>query len=490
MKKPTYTNIIITFLLILCLPFNALALGDVKAAMKTFSSKKGMERAHTGLYIIDLKTGEPVVEYCATDSFIPASVTKLVSSATTMKVQPNNFTFKTLVIANGKIKGGTLDGNLVIVGGADPTICSHHFPEHESLINKCLNVLTNAGIKRITGKVIIDNCAYKEPGVPDDWENGDMVEDYAAGLFAVNYDGNMMTIKLDCSGATPKVVSVFPRQNNLSIDLSDLTIKSGKKYRTTPRLYRTKNSNILKMSGTVRRQKNPVVVRTTIPDANDAFACLLTDTLQSFGITVNGEDISQRRKHNEILTVYKSPNIHEIVKSLLYRSDNLFAEGVFRANCSGQKKTLSRKNSIKREKSVLKDWGVDMNHVSIYDGSGLSRSNHFTPKFLGEMLLAVYNDNTMRDRFLPLIPVCGENGTVKNFLKDSHLAGKLAVKSGSMTGVQSYAGYYPIDNPQYAMVVMTNRFTCGYRAINQYLEELLSTVFEDESTDKETLTKE
>ena len=107
MKKPTYTNIIITFLLILCLPFNALALGDVKAAMKTFSSKKGMERAHTGLYIIDLKTGEPVVEYCATDSFIPASVTKLVSSATTMKVQPNNFTFKTLVIANGKLKGGT-----------------------------------------------------------------------------------------------------------------------------------------------------------------------------------------------------------------------------------------------------------------------------------------------------------------------------------------------------------------------------------------------
>ena len=103
-------------------------------AIKRFCSARGMKRAHVGLCVMDLQTGEMKVAYCERDSFIPASVTKLVTSATTMKAQPEGFSFITTVACRGRVVDGTLKGDLVVRGSLDPTIESRFFKKHPSFI--------------------------------------------------------------------------------------------------------------------------------------------------------------------------------------------------------------------------------------------------------------------------------------------------------------------------------------------------------------------
>lgn len=56
----------------------------------------------------------------------------------------------------------------------------------------------------------------------------------------------------------------------------------------------------------------------------------------------------------------------------------------------------------------------------------------------------------------------------------------MALKSGSMTGVQCYAGYYPAEHPQYAVVMMTNKFRCTHDALKKAIETLFEGMFVDE----------
>lgn len=469
---------LLLFVCVLMSSFSAFSFEKADSVLNAFGKKNGMQKAKYGVCVIDLETGETVVNHCITDTFIPASITKLVTSAVTMKVLPENYKFKTRITTNGYILNGTLFGNLIIKGGVDPTIGSRHFPDQPSLVDECIMALIANGINKIKGKIVINKGLYHENAVPDDWEDADVIETFGAGLFAVNYHDNLSKVSVDISGDKPVIQYTYPCWDDFEINLDNLKIVKRKKDCRKVKQYRKKNSRKLRVSGAVLASETPLTFVTTMPDANRAFAQDLEESLLRVGISVEKDRVFAFGEKDALL-IYESPAIEDIVKSLLYRSDNMYAEAVFRANCIGHKNNLSRKKSVKREKEILEDWGIEIDGLEFYDGSGLSRSNHFTPKFMGDLLKAIYNDKALFDRYLPLIPVTGKNGTVKKLLKDTFLSGHMALKSGSMKGVHSYAGYFPAGSPKYAVVVMANKFTCGYYKIKEYIEELLLGLFRD-----------
>jgi D-alanyl-D-alanine carboxypeptidase/D-alanyl-D-alanine-endopeptidase (penicillin-binding protein 4) len=54
--------------------------------------------------------------------FIPASNTKLVVSAVAAALLPPEWTVKTSVYANGPVRGGVVEGDLILYGRGDPTM--------------------------------------------------------------------------------------------------------------------------------------------------------------------------------------------------------------------------------------------------------------------------------------------------------------------------------------------------------------------------------
>lgn len=158
---------------------------------------------------------------------------------------------------------------------------------------------------------------------------------------------------------------------------------------------------------------------------------------------------------------YESPALEEILSSLLYRSDNMYAESVSRILGQHLGGGSARKDGAAAVETVLRQWGVSTDGIDIYDGSGLGRANRITPLFLSNVLRAAALDWDCGDIFPSLLPVAGENGTVRSLLKESVLSGGIALKSGSMTGVKCYAGYYPARHPEYAVVLMVNNYRCN-----------------------------
>ena len=463
-------------MLLLYFSINMYPAGRMDTAVARFVNSKAMRNAKAGVCVIDITTGEVVASANRNTPMIPASVTKLITSATALKALTPGYQFKTSVTTDGKISAnGTLNGNLIINGGIDPTLESRYFPEHESFIVRTIQELKKRGIKRIYGKVIVNSSVCPEPGVPARWEDADVVEDYGAGIYALNYSDNRCSLIFDVSGKNARIIDTLPHQRNLRIR-NNVRIVRGKNGRWTPAASRRKNTNTITVSGAVRRQNNLVELKTTTPDPADALTCDLTEAIVCEGIPVMNKTLKPRKGRTALFT-YTSPRLEEIVASLLKRSDNMYAEAVLRAIALKNGFTSSREIALQREQDILKIWGINYNGQTIYDGSGLSRSNRYSPYFLASIIYKAAVDHTIGQQFPALLPVCGYEGTVKSLMKGTALEGKIVLKSGSMNGVQCYAGYYPAGRPRYAVVMMANGFRCNYGTLKSSIERLLLNLF-------------
>jgi len=74
-----------------------------------------------------------------------------------------------------------------------------------------------------------------------------------------------------------------------------------------------------------------------------------------------------------------------------------------------------------------------------------------------------------------MLPRSGKSGTLRSFLKGTPLENRIWAKTGSMNGVQSYAGY-AVDAhgvPTHVVVIMVNGFKEERSKLKKKLESLL-----------------
>lgn len=192
--------------------------------------------------------------------------------------------------------------------------------------------------------------------------------------------------------------------------------------------------------------------------------------LHAEGITVEETEVGFGEIRLMPLYTHRSPSFAEIMRAMIEVSNNLYAESMLRI--------LEPDNflaaALAREQKILEEIGLDCNEIEAFDGSGLTRSNMLTPRFMADLLLTMYAGEKS-DRFVALFPRAGEEGTVKKVLQNTPLSGKFILKSGSMRGVLCYAGYKIDDEgvPSHAVVVMVNGFTCKALTVRKAICDFL-----------------
>ena len=155
----------------------------------------------------------------------------------------------------------------------------------------------------------------------------------------------------------------------------------------------------------------------------------------------------------------------------MHRSDNLMAEGILHAiQPDGNIGSI-----IKKELEMWYEKGVDTCGIVIEDGSGLSRNNRISPYFMADVLIWMVNNGNSDGRYLSLFPRAGIEGSMKNFGKGTPLEGRFAAKTGSMRGVQCYAGFMLNNDgrPTHVVIVMINNFNGSRARLKKSIEELL-----------------
>ena len=106
----------------------------------------------------------------------PASNTKLVTTGCALHAFGADYRFRTGLGYTGRICDGTLEGDLYIIGGGDPTIGSADSIAYkaDALFWKWKTLLRQAGIERIHGRIIGDGTALEGHLEHPSWGYDDM----------------------------------------------------------------------------------------------------------------------------------------------------------------------------------------------------------------------------------------------------------------------------------------------------------------------------
>jgi D-alanyl-D-alanine carboxypeptidase/D-alanyl-D-alanine-endopeptidase (penicillin-binding protein 4) len=89
--------------------------------------------------------------------------------------------------------------------------------------------------------------------------------------------------------------------------------------------------------------------------------------------------------------------------------------------------------------------------------SGLTRDNRFSAKQLAKVLTSIKNDFLTFPEFLSGLPIAGQDGTLKNRMKNSNGESVVRAKTGYLDGVVGLAGYVGRKNkPPLVFVFMFN----------------------------------
>lgn len=421
---------------------------------------EGGDATSVGIYVKDLSSGKVLVDHNSELALTPASVTKALTSATALSVLGSDFHFTTTVGYSGTRSGSHCNGNLVINASGDPTIGSKQFKSTASFTDSIISSLKQLGITSFSGTVVIRESMLDQGPVPQ-WEIEDVAWPYGAGLHAFNYAGNTVFVNPNTGKSRP--------ESNLRVTLLPASEKDGND------MLRGVNSQNLTVWGTPNSRKNRNwSLETTIPDPAEVYAELLISRLKNAGISISTKKAKVNNDNIELVYRHISPCLDEICRDLMKRSDNLFAEGMLRAIAPGK----SRSDCIKAEKEFWSDKGLASRFVMLSDGSGLTRSNRISPRFLGDMLEWMIK-SPAASSYINYFPVAGVDGTLKSLLEKTRLKGRLAMKTGSMASVQAYAGYKldATGHPTHIVVIMVNGFFCGRASLRKQIESFLLKTF-------------
>lgn len=443
----------------------------LKSETQKFES---LQSATISYEVLDLKTGEIVASHnpmlCAT----PASITKLITTATALELLGGDFQFSTYIETNGTIENGVLNGDLIVRGGADPTLGSIHLGDR-AFLDYFVKVIKHKGINHIKGNVIIDpNCLDRCPAsVKWIWE--DMGFHYGAAAFGLSAYDNTSIITMNSGefGTKPIVTSVWPETPNLAIynEVKTLRIPNDSVW-----AFCQPYGLALYLQGGMPTNRNNYVVRTSIPNPSLVVAKSLHKMLNDWGVKVDGNYTVQNEYFPEERTLiyeYKSRKLREIIRLTNFKSNNLYAEHIFR-RLGNLIMTVEATSSASIQ--VVKDYwekqGINVDALFLYDGCGLAAQNAYSAHLLNEILQHMRKSPNWED-FYQSLPRAGREGTVGSFLYRTKLQDKARLKSGSLTGVQCYSGYIITDNKEYAVTVMVNNFDCKRNEIKNHIESWL-----------------
>ncbi|WP_449436104.1 D-alanyl-D-alanine carboxypeptidase/D-alanyl-D-alanine endopeptidase [Pedobacter steynii] len=427
----------------------------LERAFNNFLADPQAKYALTSLCVLDAKTGQTIFSRNENIGVATASTLKTITSATAFGLLGKDFQYQTTLAYSGVISpDGTLKGNLIIVGGGDPTLGSWRYESSKEgvVLNQWVSAIKAAGIKKIDGKVIGDDGLWGSQTTPDGWIWQDIGNYYGAGASALSWRENQFDLHLRANRAdrTVTVLKAVPEMPYIKFvnELKAGAEGTGDKvYAYLPPLG---NTAYLRGSWAIGISKSGVSA--ALPDPAFDAAFRLQDTLQRIGIRATETPTTARQLTAEQkpmpvvtqkLSTISSPNLSEIVYWFNKKSVNLYGEHLLKTIAWKSGKEATTQNGATTEINYWSAKGIDSRALNILDGSGLSPGTRVTTAAMASVLFQSQKESWF--------PAYYESLPENNGMK---------LKSGSINDVSAYAGYYTDKNDnKYIIVININNYS-------------------------------
>lgn len=404
---------------------------------------------HAGIAVYDLTDKRFLYQHQARRSYIPASTLKLFTTITGLDRLGPDYRWKTEVLIDGSLVGnGVVQGNLILKGYGDPSL-------KQSDLRDIALALKEKGIRRVTGKLLVDESYFDTQRLGMGWMWDDEPYGYSAQLSGLAAEKNSVTVSITPGKASSPAVTLQPATTYLAITNQIQTVPNSSSTFITVERPRGKNEIILK--GTIGAQAKPYQEAVTMEDPALYVGELWRDILLQEGIITPAQKGIEKTvaTHGTALHTHYSKPLSELVIELNKESDNFYADMLMKTLGATQKGEGSSAAGSAEVRDMLKHAGIESG-FRVVDGSGLSRFNWITPEQMVTML-AFVQEQSYRDALEASLPIAGVDGTLKNRLKGTIAEKKAIAKTGSMGGVNTLAGYVTAQNGhKLAYSIMTN----------------------------------
>jgi D-alanyl-D-alanine carboxypeptidase/D-alanyl-D-alanine-endopeptidase (penicillin-binding protein 4) len=448
---------------------------DLATSLETLLDNQALERSTWGVVVQSLENGEFLYRRNATKLLMPASNMKIVTLATTAERLGWDYTFETRLVTTGEIENGVLRGDLVVVGGGDPTFNRRHADPAQTF-DAWVAALRAAGITAIEGRIVGDDRTFQRELLGTGWAWDYLAAGYAAPVCALelNEDTVDLVIRPGRTEGEPASVAMRPPESGMTADNRIVTGSRG-----TPvslDIQRLPGSPTVHLSGSVPAG-NPDITRTVAVDnPAEYFARVFRASLIAGGIAVRGEAVDVRTlavppdvSSARLLVSNRSLPLAEIAKVLMKVSQNLYGETLLRTmGVPAEAGGVGSVNAGRKvERGILESWGIAPDSFVVVDGSGLSRYNYLTAELLVSVLRRVYEDPRLHAPFIETLPIAGVDGTIASRFKGTRAAGNVRAKTGSIANARALSGYVQtLDGEMLVFSILANNFNVPASAID------------------------
>lgn len=403
--------------------------------------------AHWGVLIESLTTGDIWYEQNADKMFMPASNEKIITTAAALSTLGPDFVFETSLSYRGEIIDSVLKGDLIVKGNGDPTFYEKFFYDSRDPFYSWADTLLKLGINEIDGNIIGDDNAFDDNGYGGGWSHDGLGSWYSAESGALQFNENYIDLKIIPPTTIADTVQIIPNVESNYFVIINNTIVSDTG-RTRVRIDRPFGTNIIIISGMVRTGSRSFERSPSVSNPTLYYTTVLKETLIDNGIMVTGDaidcdDITDWEidsSDTESIILHYSPPLHEILKGLMKRSQNMYAETMVKTMGWNESGIGSFREGKKVVERVLENFGIPQKTYAYRDGSGLSRYNFISPHQIVKILKGM-RDSEYWETWKALFPIAGVDGTLKNRMKGTKAEGNVIAKTGTISNVRGLSGY-------------------------------------------------
>lgn len=440
--------------------------------------------AYFGLVITSVETGETLFELNPDKNFLPASNQKLLTTLTALTTLGPAFRYTTELVTNGTITSKSIKGDLIIRGAGDPTFGSPSmFPNYEPtfIFQQWADSLEKRGIEKIDGAIIADDSYFNDELYPTGWSYEDIPYGFAAPSSGLSFAENAVSVSVSPNiraGSKP-FVAIIPETDY--IEKANFATTTTKDPAEPLVVTRTPGTSTIVIRGNIKSGSPSTLEQISVEEPGLYAATTFRGVLEASGITVTGGTLGTDELKEKIaypktkpIASFTSPPMAEIVKVMNKRSNNLYAEQILRTVAKELSGTGSWEEGLEAMQEKLVAAGLSTDHLSLYDGSGMSRMDLLSPRSLVMLLRFMYRSPELSKTFVESLPVMGIDGTLETRLVGTPAQGNVKAKTGSMTGVRSLSGYLTTkDGETLAFALIANNFSGISKEINNLHDLIL-----------------
>jgi D-alanyl-D-alanine carboxypeptidase/D-alanyl-D-alanine-endopeptidase (penicillin-binding protein 4) len=408
-------------------------------------SQPALERSYWGVLVKSLKSDDTLYALNPRKLLMPASSMKIVTLAAAADRLGWEYTYTTRFFSLGQVDNGVLDGDVLVVGGGDPSLGTSDGSAGRAF-DSCANRLKALGVRTILGRIIGDDNAFDDEGLGFGWSWDDLPDDYAAGVSALQFNENTARVTVTAGPRAGDVagVAIEPPGTGLTIDNrlrtgvegSNLSIDA-KRLPGSPRLELRGSIPLGSAATRIVSVDNPTLF--LVKAFRDA---LIARGIDVRGPAVDADELPDPPAHDRPveLIAHRSPPLSTLAVRLMKASQNLYAETLLKTIGADMGAPTSLAGRMLAQ-SVLQDWGIAPEGMILRDGSGLSRYDYVTPETLVTVLMHVARDDKLLGPFEASLPIAGRDGTLATRMKGTPAEGNVRAKTGAMSNVRALSGY-------------------------------------------------